>query len=125
MLERVKQIKVLLSVSEEDKSGYCGMELGFVCKIFCLPGDSLNSKLSPSKNSELYSKDAISFMEVDIITPAQKLLARQLTFDIRTKKKSASYWFSEVISYVPCYTVMLSNRLLLFQLHNLICMSNY
>ncbi|KAJ6990913.1 ABC transporter D family member 1-like [Populus alba x Populus x berolinensis] len=45
-------------------------------------GDSLNGKLSPSKNSELYSKDAISFMEVDIITPAQKLLARQLTFDI-------------------------------------------
>ncbi|KAJ6378134.1 hypothetical protein OIU78_028385 [Salix suchowensis] len=45
-------------------------------------GDSLNGKLSPSKNSELYSEDAISFVEVDIITPAQKLLARQLTFDI-------------------------------------------
>ncbi|KAL9393556.1 hypothetical protein Peur_012841 [Populus x canadensis] len=49
-------------------------------------GDSLNSKLSPSKNNELYSKDAISFMEVDIITPAQKLLARQLTFDIEQRK---------------------------------------
>ncbi|KAG5245171.1 ABC transporter family member [Salix suchowensis] len=49
-------------------------------------GDSLNSKLSPSKNSELYSKDVISFMEVDIITPAQKLLARQLTFDIEQRK---------------------------------------
>uniref|UniRef100_A0A6N2ND68 ABC transporter domain-containing protein n=1 Tax=Salix viminalis TaxID=40686 RepID=A0A6N2ND68_SALVM len=45
-------------------------------------GDSLNGKLSPSKNSELYSEDAISFVEVDIITPAQKLLATQLTFDI-------------------------------------------
>ncbi|KAJ6737193.1 ATP-BINDING CASSETTE SUB-FAMILY D MEMBER [Salix viminalis] len=51
-----------------------------------LLGDSLNSKLSPSKNSELYSKDVISFMEVDIITPAQKLLARQLTFDIEQRK---------------------------------------
>jgi ABC-type uncharacterized transport system fused permease/ATPase subunit len=54
----------------------------FPYKDFACPGDSLNGKLSPSKNSERYSKDAISFMEVDIITPAQKLLARQLTFDI-------------------------------------------
>ncbi|CAK7334627.1 unnamed protein product [Dovyalis caffra] len=49
-------------------------------------GDSLNGQLSPSKNSELYSKDVISFMEVDIITPAQKLLARQLTFEIGQRK---------------------------------------
>lgn len=35
-----------------------------------------------SKSSELYSLDVISFSEVDIITPAQKLLARQLTCDI-------------------------------------------
>lgn len=45
-------------------------------------GDSITGKLSPSKESDLYLKDAISFVEVDIITPAQKLLARQLTFDI-------------------------------------------
>ena len=54
----------------------------FPYEVLACPGDSLNGKLSPSKNSELYSEDAISFVEVDIITPAQKLLARQLTFDI-------------------------------------------
>lgn len=54
-----------------------------VCiKVAACPGNTLNGKLSPSKNNDLYSKDVISFMEVDIITPAQKLLARQLTFDI-------------------------------------------
>lgn len=37
---------------------------------------------SLSKWKHFYSEDAISFSEVDIITPAQKLLARQLTCDI-------------------------------------------
>ncbi|KAG6768440.1 hypothetical protein POTOM_027356 [Populus tomentosa] len=63
---------------EFSKSKFCGV----FSKQKSGYWDSLNGKLSPSKNSELYSKDAISFMEVDIITPAQKLLARQLTFDI-------------------------------------------
>lgn len=37
---------------------------------------------SLSKWKHLYSEDAITFSEVDIVTPAQKLLARQLTCDI-------------------------------------------
>ncbi|GER47623.1 ABC transporter D family member 1 [Striga asiatica] len=37
---------------------------------------------SVSKNTEFHSDDIISFSKVDIITPAQKLLARQLTCDI-------------------------------------------
>ncbi|KAJ9132191.1 hypothetical protein P3X46_034280 [Hevea brasiliensis] len=45
-------------------------------------GDWLVDKLSPSKESDSNAKDAISFVEVDIITPAQKLLARRLTCDI-------------------------------------------
>jgi hypothetical protein len=48
MLERVKQIKVLLSVSEEDKSGYCGIELGFVCKMYCLIRKHLDLSLALS-----------------------------------------------------------------------------
>lgn len=37
---------------------------------------------SLSKRKHISSEDAITFSEVDIITPAQKLLARQLTCDI-------------------------------------------
>ncbi|KAL9669098.1 hypothetical protein QQ045_006639 [Rhodiola kirilowii] len=39
-----------------------------------------------SSKTNVHSKDIISFSEVDIITPTQKLLARQLTFDIDQKK---------------------------------------
>jgi ABC-type uncharacterized transport system fused permease/ATPase subunit len=42
----------------------------------------MSESKSPSKRRDLYSEDAISFSEVDIITPAQKMLARQLTCDI-------------------------------------------
>ncbi|KAJ9162840.1 hypothetical protein P3X46_022582 [Hevea brasiliensis] len=45
-------------------------------------GDWLVDKLSTSMESDSNAKDAISFVEVDIITPAQKLLARRLTCDI-------------------------------------------
>ncbi|XP_002515826.3 ABC transporter D family member 1 isoform X1 [Ricinus communis] len=45
-------------------------------------GDWSTDKLSPRKESDLHVKDAICFEEVDIITPAQKLLARRLTCDI-------------------------------------------
>ncbi|XP_059433464.1 ABC transporter D family member 1 isoform X1 [Corylus avellana] len=44
--------------------------------------DSMSESKSPSKRRDLYSEDAISFSEVDIVTPAQKMLARQLTCDI-------------------------------------------
>lgn len=47
-----------------------------------LAADSTSESKSPSKRRDLYSEDAISFSEVDIITPAQKMLARQLTCDI-------------------------------------------
>lgn len=42
----------------------------------------MSDTLSSSKMADLYEKDLISFSEVDIITPAQKLLARRLTYDI-------------------------------------------
>ncbi|XP_038701935.1 ABC transporter D family member 1-like isoform X2 [Tripterygium wilfordii] len=45
-------------------------------------GDSVTNGLFSSGKSNLYAEDAISFAEVDIITPAQKMLARQLTCDI-------------------------------------------
>ncbi|GAV87165.1 ABC_tran domain-containing protein/ABC_membrane_2 domain-containing protein [Cephalotus follicularis] len=45
-------------------------------------GDSITESQSTSMSSDPYSEDGISFSEVDIITPAQKLLARQLTCDI-------------------------------------------
>ena len=38
--------------------------------------------LSPSERESLQSEDAITFSEVDIITPSQKMLARKLTCDI-------------------------------------------
>ncbi|GKV25366.1 hypothetical protein SLEP1_g34815 [Rubroshorea leprosula] len=39
-----------------------------------------------SKSRDLYSEDGISFSKVDIITPAQKLLARQLTCHVVPEK---------------------------------------
>lgn len=42
----------------------------------------MSDTLSSSKTADLYEKDLISFSEVDIITPAQKMLARRLTYDI-------------------------------------------
>ncbi|KAG2711876.1 hypothetical protein I3760_04G098000 [Carya illinoinensis] len=44
--------------------------------------DSLSDIKSPSDRRDHYSEDTISFSEVDTITPAQKMLARQLTCDI-------------------------------------------
>lgn len=48
-----------------------------------LAADSMFDSKSLSKRRDLYSEEAISFSEVDIITPAHKMLARQLTCDIR------------------------------------------
>ncbi|KAF3444221.1 hypothetical protein FNV43_RR13911 [Rhamnella rubrinervis] len=45
-------------------------------------GGSVSDTWSTSKSRDLYSQDAITFSEVDIITPAQKMLARKLTCDI-------------------------------------------
>ncbi|XP_065875932.1 ABC transporter D family member 1 [Euphorbia lathyris] len=45
-------------------------------------GDWLTDKPCLSKKSDCNANDMISFVEVDIITPTQKLLARQLTCDI-------------------------------------------
>ncbi|RDX73977.1 ABC transporter D family member 1, partial [Mucuna pruriens] len=44
-------------------------------------GDSINSSITPSMRDH-QAKDAISFSKVDIVTPAQKMLARELTCDI-------------------------------------------
>ncbi|PON35610.1 ATP-binding cassette containing protein [Parasponia andersonii] len=44
--------------------------------------DPIADTRSLSKRRHLFSEDVIAFSEVDIVTPAQKLLARQLTCDI-------------------------------------------
>lgn len=72
-----------------------------VCKVVCIvysvlrsnvllttdevddrSGVTASDAVLPSKSSNLHSEDVISFYKVDIITPAQKLLARKLTCDI-------------------------------------------
>ncbi|XP_059639454.1 ABC transporter D family member 1 [Cornus florida] len=45
-------------------------------------GEPVGGTSSPHKAAESHSGDIISFSKVDIITPAQKLLARELTCDI-------------------------------------------
>ncbi|PPS05583.1 hypothetical protein GOBAR_AA15060 [Gossypium barbadense] len=45
-------------------------------------GDLSTDNLSRSQRTALSAEDVISFAEVDIITPAQKLLATQLTCDV-------------------------------------------
>ncbi|XP_022774962.1 ABC transporter D family member 1-like isoform X6 [Durio zibethinus] len=45
-------------------------------------GDLSTDNLLRSQRTGLYTEDVISFAKVDIITPAQKLLARQLTCDV-------------------------------------------
>ncbi|TQE00282.1 hypothetical protein C1H46_014114 [Malus baccata] len=45
-------------------------------------GASETVTLSPSKGRDFHSEDAITFSEVNIITPSQKMLARKLTCDI-------------------------------------------
>ncbi|KAF4349060.1 hypothetical protein G4B88_029029 [Cannabis sativa] len=49
-------------------------------------GDPNASAGSSAERRHLYSEDAISFSEVDIVTPGQKLLARKLTCDISPGK---------------------------------------
>lgn len=44
--------------------------------------DPVSDISSSSKTADIHPEDAICFSEVDIITPGQKLLARQLTCDI-------------------------------------------
>ncbi|KAL2332768.1 hypothetical protein Fmac_013981 [Flemingia macrophylla] len=44
-------------------------------------GDSMKGSITPSM-MDYQAKDAISFSKVDIVTPAQKMLARELTCDI-------------------------------------------
>ncbi|KAK9272001.1 hypothetical protein L1049_002370 [Liquidambar formosana] len=44
--------------------------------------DPVMDNIAPSKRTDLYSGDVIFFSEVDIITPTQKMLARQLTCDV-------------------------------------------
>ncbi|XP_048139310.1 ABC transporter D family member 1-like isoform X2 [Rhodamnia argentea] len=49
-------------------------------------GVSASDAILPSKSSNRRSEDVISFYKVDVITPAQKLLARKLTCDIVSGK---------------------------------------
>ncbi|KAK8501359.1 hypothetical protein V6N12_021054 [Hibiscus sabdariffa] len=44
--------------------------------------DLMTDKLLPSNGNGLYAEDVISFSNVDIVTPSEKLLARQLTCDV-------------------------------------------
>lgn len=52
----------------------------------CFAEDIVSGSTSPSKAKEYCSDDIISFSNVDIITPAQKMLARQLTCSITPGK---------------------------------------
>lgn len=45
-------------------------------------GASEAGKSSPYKSEDFQCEDTITFSEVDIITPSQKMLARKLTCDI-------------------------------------------
>nr|XP_048327780.1 ABC transporter D family member 1 isoform X2 [Ziziphus jujuba var. spinosa] len=49
-------------------------------------GGSVTDTWSTSENRDIYSEDAITFSEVDIVTPAQKMLAKRLTCDIAPGK---------------------------------------
>ncbi|THG14498.1 hypothetical protein TEA_014205 [Camellia sinensis var. sinensis] len=55
---------------------------------FSLPTDGhiSTSTLSPTKPTTTHSADIISFSDVDIITPGQKMLARKLKFQILPEK---------------------------------------
>lgn len=53
----------------------------FYNKVDCLAEKPFTGSL-PSNRTDSVSSDAISFSKVDIVTPAQKLMARQLTCDI-------------------------------------------
>ncbi|KHG01277.1 ABC transporter D family member 1 [Gossypium arboreum] len=45
-------------------------------------GDLRTDKVLQSHGNDLYAEDVISFCDVDIVTPSEKLLARQLTCDV-------------------------------------------
>ncbi|MBA0760996.1 hypothetical protein Gotri_023705, partial [Gossypium trilobum] len=45
-------------------------------------GDLRTDKVLQSHGNDLYAGDVISFCDVDIVTPSEKLLARQLTCDV-------------------------------------------
>ncbi|KAJ7956832.1 ABC transporter D family member 1 [Quillaja saponaria] len=45
-------------------------------------GDSVITTTSPSNRRDIYPEDVISFSKVDIVNPAQKVVARELTCDI-------------------------------------------
>lgn len=55
-------------------------------RVVRVVADSKSDINSSLRRGDLYSDDTISFLEVDIITPGQKMLARQLKFDIEPGK---------------------------------------
>ena len=42
----------------------------------------MSSAITPKIMRDIHSTDVIAFSKVDIVTPAQKMLARELTCDI-------------------------------------------
>ncbi|KAJ0097046.1 hypothetical protein Patl1_27241 [Pistacia atlantica] len=85
-INRIFELEELLDAAQSGTSFSLLSELFFVQKldskayklVGCPGVDGTNSH----SQHNLYSEDAISFSELDIITPAQKLLARRLTCDI-------------------------------------------
>ena len=63
-------------------SGLCKGLSMFYDKVGLHAGESFSSSSLPSLETEPLSDDIISFSGVDIITPAQKVMARQLNCDI-------------------------------------------
>ncbi|KAJ0039996.1 hypothetical protein Pint_26589 [Pistacia integerrima] len=69
-INRIFELEELLDAAQS------GTSFSLLSELFWVDGTNSHSQ------HNLYSEDAISFSELDIITPAQKLLARRLTCDI-------------------------------------------
>lgn len=67
--------------------GFCSINCSFQESPYsnkCLnhAGDLMSGALASAKMRNVQTMDVMSFSKVDIVTPAQKMLARELTCDI-------------------------------------------
>ena len=62
----------------------------------------MNGGMPPTKVMDGHSKDVISFSKVDIVTPAQKMLATKLTCDIVCRGSLlVTGWYSCYLIFPP------------------------
>lgn len=82
-INRIFELEELLSAAQSGK--HCKSRLSLLClshykvAAFHVIGFLLLTEIGDTSRRHTYSEDSISFSEVDIVTPGQKLLARQLT----------------------------------------------